>query len=288
MRRKAVLGLFGLLGPAAAADPVLNAVTLYASFDQAVQADFGGGRLTAGTRFNHETDKGRFVFQDGFDGSVFQIARGEGVQGAALRAADILPRNGRLYFPAKGNIAFRKGGWGGTVSFWQKTDPNTMLKTRFCDPVQITEKGANNGGLWVDFPDSTPRDFRLGAFPAQRPGQPPITESDVGAPLVVVKRVGFGVDAWHHVAFTWNNFDTGRADAEAALYIDGVFQGALKNREIAMDWDLEKAGIYFAVGYIGLLDELAVFNRPLSVEEIQRLHRELGLLGGVKKGGRTR
>jgi hypothetical protein len=91
-------------------------------------------------------------------------------------------------------------------------------------------------------------------------------------------------DAWHHVAFTWNNFDTGRADVEAALYIDGIFQGALKNREIAMDWDLERAGIYFAVGYIGLLDELAVLNRPLSVEEIQRLHRELGLLGGVKKG----
>lgn len=267
---------------AAGADTLLEAVTLYASFDQSVRADYGGGRLEPGTRFNHETEKGRFVFQDGYPVEVFRIARGQGVFGGALEAVDVLPRNGRLYFPAAGNLAYRKGGWGGTVSFWLRTDPNTMLKTRFCDPVQITEKGANNGGLWVDFPDTTPRDFRLGAFPAERPGRGLIAESDADAPLVVVKNVGFRADRWHHVAFTWRNFDTGRADAETALYIDGELQGVLKGREIAMDWDIEKTGIYFAVGYIGLMDELALFRRPLSAEQIRRLSREPGCLAGLK------
>lgn len=176
---------------AAAADPLLEAVTLYASFDEAVRADHGGGKLEPGTRFNHETEKGRFIFQDGYPAGVFRILPGQGVAGGALEACDVLPRNGRLYFRASGNLAYRKGGWEGAVSFWLKTDPNTMLKTRFCDPVQITEKGANNGGLWVDFPDTTPRDFRLGAFPAQRPGHDPIAESDPGAPLVVVEKGRF-------------------------------------------------------------------------------------------------
>lgn len=268
---------------AAGADPLVEAVTLYASFDEAVRADHGGGRLEPGTRFNHETEKGRFVFEDGYPFEVFRIVPGGGVSGGALEALDVLPRNGRLYFPAAGNLAYRKGGWGGAVSFWLKTDPNTMLKTRFCDPVQITEKGANNGGLWVDFPDTTPRDFRLGAFSAERPGRGLIAESDADAPLVVVKNVGFRADRWHHVAFTWRNFDTGRADAEAALYIDGELQGALKGREIAMDWNIEKTGIYFAVGYIGLMDELAVFRRPLGAEEIRRLNREPGLLAALKR-----
>ena len=74
----------------------------------------------------------------------------------------MLPRNGRIFFPAKGNLAFKKGGWGGAVSLWINTDPNTLLKTKFCDPIQITQKGANNGGIWFDFNDAKPRDLRMG------------------------------------------------------------------------------------------------------------------------------
>ena len=262
---------------------MLDDVVFYASFDETVKGDFGGGKLTAGTRFNHETDKGRFVFEDGFDPRVFQVAAGEGIHGGALRASDVLPRNGRIYFPAKGNLPYKKGGWGGSVSFWMKTDPNTMLKTRFCDPVQITQKGATNGGLWIDFPDTTPRDLRLGAFQSEGGGRTLILETDPDAPLVRVKDVGFKAADWHHIAFTWMNFDTGRADAEAALYIDGALMGSLKDRNIMMDWDLDKTGIYFAVSYIGLLDELAVFRRPLTTGEIAELGREPGMLAKLKR-----
>lgn len=262
---------------------MLDDVVFYASFDETVKGDFGGGELTAGTRFNHETEKGRFVFEDGFDSRVFQIAAGEGIHGGALRANDVLPRNGRIYFPAKGNLPYRKGGWGGSVSFWMKTDPNTMLKTRFCDPVQITEKGATNGGLWIDFPDTTPRDLRLGAFHSEGGGRVLIPETDPDAPLVRVKDVGFKATEWHHIAFTWMNFDTGRADAEAALYIDGSLMGTLKDRNITMDWDLDKTGIYVAVSYIGLLDELAVFRRPLTTGEIAQLGQQPGLLPKLKR-----
>jgi hypothetical protein len=285
------IGCFLLLSacPAALAEeirmpstPLEKAVTFHASFDEAVRGDFGGGKLTPGTRTNHESEAGKFIFQPGIDDQVFRIA-GKGAHGGALEPTDVLPRNGRIFFPAKGNIAFKKGGWSGAVSFWLNTDPNKLLKTRFCDPIQITEKGANDGGLWFDFNDASPRDARMGAFPAIPAGAAGIKEEDPNAPLVRIKAVDFKVGDWHHVVLNWKNFDTGKADAVAELYIDGKQIGSIKDRPIAMDWNIEKAGIYVAVNYLGLLDELAIFGRSLTADEIAQLHREPGLLAGLRK-----
>ena len=262
---------------------ILAAVSLYASFDERVAADFGGGELAFSTRFNHETEAGRFVVQPGFDDKVFQIAKGQGISGGALWPQDVLPGNGRIFLPAKGNIGYRAGGWGGSVSFWLNTDPNTLLKTRFCDPVQITQKGANDGGLWFDFNDAMPRDARMGFFPAVAPGKPAAKESDAGAPLVRVPAVGFKSGEWHHVVLSWRNFDTGRADAAAGLYIDGKFNRGMMDATIAMEWDIEKTGIYVAVNYLGLLDELAVYHRMLTDAEIASLYAEPGMLARLKK-----
>jgi hypothetical protein len=263
-----------------AADAVRKAVTFYASFDESLRGDRGGGELTLSTRFNHETEKNRFVFESRYDPKVFRVARNAGISGGALEAVDILPRNGRIFFPAKGNVAYRKGGWAGSVSVWLKTDPDTMLKTRFCDPVQITERGATNGGIWCDFNDSRPRDLRMGVFPAVRAGDKPIPEGDPLSPIIWLKKAGFKKDDWHHVALVWENLDTGENSAQAALYVDGKLIGALKRREISMNWDIEKAGIYIAVGYIGLLDEFAVFSRALTPAEVKLLFEQPGMLAG--------
>jgi hypothetical protein len=278
------IGLLLLTVPGADVDEAAlrKAVTFYASFDEAVKGDFGGGDLTVSTRFNHETEQGQFVFEKGFNTAVFCIAAGRGVQGGALECRDVLPRNGRIFFPARGNVAFQPGGWGGSVSVWINTDPDTLLKTRFCDPVQITEKGAMNGGIWFDFNDAKPRDLRMGAFPSLPEGQKPIDESDPHAPIVRVNGVGFKSGDWHHVALTWNNFDSGKSDGHAALYIDGKLIGEVKDSPIRMDWDVDKAGIYFAISYIGLLDELAAFNRPLTAAEVAYLHRHPGALAPLK------
>jgi hypothetical protein len=270
--------------PAAQIDDALRrAVTFYASFDDSAKGDLGGGERTLSTRFNDEKEKGKFVFEKGHDAKVFRIAPGKGVQGGALEVVDVLPRNGRIFFPAKGNLAYQKGGWGGSVSVWINTDPDKLLKTRFCDPVQITEKGALNGGIWFDFNDAKPRDLRLGVFPALKPGDKALTESDPNAPLVPVKGVGFKSGDWHHVVLTWQNLDSGKADARATLFIDGKHIGEIKDRNLAMSWDLERTGIYVAVNYIGLLDELALFNRPLTAAEVQALHRTPGLLAALRK-----
>ena len=273
----------GVVGRAWCAEPsaerIRGSVTFYASFDSAVVGDRGGGALRVSTRFKHETEKGRFVFEKGFDSGVFRILAGAGVSGGALEATRTLPRSGRIFVPASGNLAYRKGGWAGSASFWLKTDPNRMLKS-YCDPLQITERGASNGGIWCDFNDATPRDMRMGLFPAVPPGGKPIPESNPAAPMIWNRRVDFRAADWHHVAMTWENLDSGRADARGALYVDGKLIGTMDPREIAMDWDLARAGIYFAVGYVGLMDELALFGRALTLEEVKMLTARPALLSG--------
>jgi hypothetical protein len=260
-----------------------KAVTFFASFETDVKGDFGSGVLTPSTRFNHPTEKGQFVVEKGVDKKVFRIAPDAGVQSSCLEVVDVLPRNGRIFFPAKGNVAFKKGGWSGALSVWCKTDPDKMLKTRFCDPIQITEKGAHDGAIWFDFNDKKPRDLRHGAFTALARGEKAIGEDDPKAPMVRVPGVGWKGNEWHHVVISWKNFDSGKADATSALYIDAKLVGEIKDRPIAMGWDVEKAGVYVGINYIGFLDELVLFDRALSKEEVEALNANPNLIGRFRK-----
>jgi len=260
-----------------------KAVTFYASFDEAVAADFGKGQLTPDTRYNHATEKGQSVVEKGIDAKVFKIAKSKGISGGALEVVDVLPKNGRIFFPAKDNFAFNKDGWNGSISLWCKTDPDKMLKTKFCDPIQITQKGANDGGLWFDFNDARPRDLRHGAFPMVPAGEKGIVEDQPNSPMVHVRGIGWKADDWHHVVLTFKNLDTGKPDAVTALYIDGKLIGEVKDRAIAMAWDIEKVGIYLSINYIGQLDEFALFDKALTLEEVTLLHKKPDLLITLKK-----
>lgn len=261
---------------------IKKALTFYASFDKSLKPDYADGGRDIGTRRGKPMDVKNYEYVKGYDEKIFRVAAEQGISGGALECTDVLPSNGRIFYPLKGNLAFKKGGWGGSVTFWIKGDPNKLLKTPFCDPVQITHKGANNGGIWCDFPDTKPRDFRMGVFPAVAEGQKPIPESDPNAPLIKLPKVGFTGDKWSHVAMTWKNLDTGKKDAHCVLYVDAKKVGELKDLELAMDWDVEKAGIFVAVNYVGLLDEFACFGRMLSEEEVLRLKEKPALLSGMK------
>lgn len=269
-----LFGVVGVNSQLVASDaPSPGDISLYASFDEKVQADAGGGELQLRTRLDDSERKGEFKFRDGFPASVFQIAKGKGVCGGALECKEVLEHRGRIFFPARANLAYDSKGWGGAVSLWINTNPDKDLKTPFCDPIQITHKGANDGAIWIDFPDEKPRSMRMGIFPGLRPGDHPLEESDPRASIIRLPHVGFQAGEWHHLAMSWKNFDTGDANAVAQFFVDGKLIGELANREMAMHWDIEKAGIYVAVNFIGLMDEFAVFNRSLSAEEVEYLHQ---------------
>ena len=100
----AILATLNMASPQNPADAIREAVTLRASFDEAVRADYGHGELGLSTRFNHETEKNQFVFEKGIDATVFRVARNAGIVGGALEVSDLLPRNGQIFFPALGNM----------------------------------------------------------------------------------------------------------------------------------------------------------------------------------------
>lgn len=276
-----VLGWSGLLvGVSSGADDegtLRQAVGLYASFDQALALDLGQGERVPGTRSVGEQKK--FVFDKGFDAKYFRIAKDKGIAGGCLEVVDLPPRSGRLYFSAKGNVGFRKdGSWGGAFSVWVNTDPNQLLKTPFCDPVLITQKGFNNGSIWAHFNDAKPRALQAGTYPSIPDGQEPVPEEDAKAPLTRLKEVNFKAGEWHHIVLSWDRFNTGRKDGSHSLYVDGKKIGDLKDYPVAMDWDIEQTRVYFAVNLVGLLDELAVFTRPLTAAEVSILYKKPGVL----------
>lgn len=256
-----------------------QALTLYASFDDEVRMDRGRGDATPGTRSVDPADKKKFVFTRGFDPQCFRILKHKGIAGGCLQAVDLPSRSGRLFFPAKGNVAYQPHtAWGGAFSVWINTDPNQMLKTPFCDPVLITQKGFNNGSIWTHFNDAMPRALQSGTYPSIPDSQEPLPEDAPSAPLTRLPNVRFKAGEWHHLVLSWNNLNSGKKDGTHTLWVDGEKVGTLKDYAIGMDWDIERSRIYFAVNLVGLLDELAVFSRPLTGEEVLLLYRRPGVL----------
>ena len=114
-------------------------------------------------------------------------------------------------------------------------------------------------------------------------GQKAVPETDAKAPLASAPGNTWKAGEWHHVALTFRNLDTGKPDAVTALYLDGKRIGEVKDQAIAMGWDVEKAGVYLSLGYIGLLDEFALFDRALTAEDVGLLHKKPDLLAALKK-----
>lgn len=271
--------LAGALQAGAQEAEVRAAVGFYASFDESPRGDVGQGDLELWTRSEHETEKGRHVFVRGFDPKLVRIARDKGVQGGALELAGDLPRNGILYFPAAGKLAYQRGGWSGAFSIWVRPSPQTP----FCDIVYITQKRWNDGGIWFDFHHDKVRDLRMGTFPAVPNGQEPPKETDANIPMLRIAKDALRFDDWNHVVMTWEQFDTGRKDGQARIYIDAKLAGEIKEHDLAMNWDLEQTRIFLGFKFLGLLDEFALFKRALTEGEIALLHRQPALLAPLKK-----
>lgn len=273
------------LGFAQEKDPlaeIRKALTLSATFDSGPDADFAKGDKRIYTASSAE----RKDPKPGLAPDEFEVAKGQGRRGSdALRF--IKKSNKVVFFKAAGNIDYRKENWNGTASFWLNLDPQKDLGDWYCDPIQITEKAWNNGALWVDFSkDEKPKHFRLGAFADMKVWNPAKRDFEkipaAERPMYTVTRPPFGSGKWTHVAFTFENFNTGKPDGVAKLYLNGKLQGEVSGRNQLFTWDPEKAAIQIGMSYVGLYDDLAIFNRSLSEVEIQALHTHEGRLAAPK------
>ncbi len=254
-----------------------QALTFHTSFDGKTDADFAPG-----DRAIYNASQSRLADpKPGLPEGV-EIAKGEGRYGDALRFARAIKNI--VFYKAARNVSYSGGEFQGAVSFWLSIDPEKDLAPKtYCDPIQITDKKWDDACFFVDFNnEGNPRPFRLGVFSNYKEWNPQGTKweqvPDDQRPWVVVKRHPFAKGKWTHVCFTWTLFNTDREDAVAKLYLDGELQGQVAGRK-TYTWDMSRAAIILGFNYVGLYDDLAVFNRALASEEV----RALGTLeGGVR------
>lgn len=256
-----------------------EALTFYASFDGGTDATIAGGD---GRMYSVPNRKARDSARVGLHKAGVSIAKGKGKYGDALDFTE--DSEGYIYYLAKDNMHYMTQDWQGTISFWLRLDPATDLEPGYCDPIQITDSGYNDAGFWVDFTKENPRDFRLGVI-GDRSSWNPIPEGpDNENPafieqLPVVKVPPFSRDQWTHVVITFKELNSQTKKGKAVLYLDGAFAAQRNAIDDPFTWEVEKSNIYLGLGYIGLMDEVSIYNRFLTKEQIKTLYT---LEDGVK------
>jgi hypothetical protein len=242
-------------------------LTLHASFDKGIDADTarGEGRLWSAPDYKQQANA-----NPGTGNTDAAIEKGSGVAGSdALRfrsknTRDLFFRGDRHVKPAAG-----------TISFWLRVDPQKDLAPGFTDPIQVTDKAYNDSAIWVDFTkDEVPRHFRLGVFGELKSWNPANTPPDKNPAferrLITVKQPPFTGDKWTHVAVTWSGLGGGKGSA--ALYLNGKLVSTAAEIAEPFEWDPSRVAIRLGVNYIGLMDEIAVFDRTLSAGDVAALH----------------
>ncbi len=98
--------------------------------------------------------------------------------------------------------------------------------------------------------------------------------------MVAVAKPPFDANTWTHVAFTFERFNTGKQDGLATLYLNAEKQGELANRTQTFTWDPAQAAVMLGLNYVGLMDDLGLFDRALTKQEIAFVY---GLKNGLSE-----
>ena len=201
---------------------------------------------------------------------------------------------GCLVFPKKGSVrpeyaatkslAYGTTDWSATVSVWLRLDPDKDLEPGYCDPVQIVGDDVKKGFIFLEWSkDHAPRHFRFAVRPLYHLWNPDAVGweqiPDERRPMVKMEQAPFRRDRWTHVAFVLDHINDHAAPPRARLHIDGRQIGVIQGHDLTFGWDPAAIRLVLGAAYVGSLDDLAVWNRALSADEIARLY---ALPGGVE------
>jgi len=245
-----------------------EALTFHASFDQHLDADFARGDKTCYVARGSAlvpatpTDDVRLMPADGrFGGAVHFIKK-----------SDVRPA-----YKDQGTLGYNDKNWSSSVSVWLRLNPDEDLEPGYCDPIQIVGNDSKKGFIFLEWSkNETPRFFRY----AVRPLFPIWNPTDVAwdqipvenRPMVQVERAPFSRDEWTHVAFTLEHVNDKSKQSSARLYLNGKLQGTIENWDLTFGWDPAAVQLVLGAAYVGQMDDLAVFDRPLTDAEIQYLY----------------
>ncbi len=257
-----------------------ESLTHHVSFDQGLTADFSRGNPIMR------------AYIDGADrraggtkavlGDAARIVGGAGRFGGALLRDSKRPE--KLYFHTQGILDYERHSWSGSVSLWLRISPDEDLEPGYCDPVMLVGSSGSQGFIFLEWSaDHRPRKFRYAVRPKNEIWNPlGLGWEEIPAdkrPMVELTNAAtFSRERWTHVVFTFDQVNRGKA-AEGRLYIDGSLEGRIKDWDLTFGWTDQDVLLVLGTNYIGLMDDLAVFDRALTDSEVRDLH---GLSGGVE------
>ena len=244
-----------------------KSLTFFASFDNGFDADFAvGDKQIYSVKSQEEISNAKPAAGQAPE---VRLAPGEGRNGGtAIEFKKKTPNF--VFFQAEKNIHYRDKDWSGTFSFWLKVDPVKGLAPGYTDPVQLTDANYDDSAIWVDFTKSSPREFRLGMKCDKAAGEKN-DEQTKQSRVSAASTLPFSADTWTHVVITYSALNTDAG--QGRLYFDGVEQASVTGIDDPFTWDLSKAKIRLGVAFVGMIDELAAFDKELTAKEIQSLHK---------------
>lgn len=256
-----------------------DALTLASTFDQGSDADFarGNDRIYTAPAYD-ETDKA----VPGLFSVDVALAAQRGLYGNALQ----FTQKGKqvIFYQSPNNITYDENDWSGTISLWLSLNPEEDLAPGYTDPIQITDSGYDDAGFWVDFSNKNPRSFRMGLYGDVKVWNPkklgPDENPAFNDRLLPAKDRPFSRETWTHVLISFSGINSGKGTA--SFYMNGIHQG---DREITepFTWDLAKSRIFLGLNFIGLMDEVALFDRALNKNEVKALYELPGGLNTLLK-----
>lgn len=262
-------------GASRAETDLSQALTLHASFDKGLDADFARGDKTCYDLQGKETKKAAPTAE-------VRLAPEAGRFGGALHFTK--KNNLRPSFKNADVLDYNDQNWNASVAVWLRLHPDKDLEPGYCDPVQIVGDDGNKGFIFLEWSkDENPRYFRYAIRPLFTIWNP----DNVGwdkipfdkRPMVQVERAPFSRDAWTHVVFTLENVNNKEKPQSGRLYLNGKRQGAIENWDLTFGWNPSRVLLVLGAAYVGHMDDLAVFNRGLTDDEVKQLY-------GLKQGAR--
>ncbi|MBL9154485.1 MAG: hypothetical protein JNK37_18485 [Verrucomicrobiales bacterium] len=202
---------------------------------------------------------------------------------------------GAVWFPKKGAtrplwlgqnvLGYNDKSWSTTVSLWLRLTPDEDLEPGYCDPVQIVGDDTKKGFIFLEWSkDHNPRHFRYAIRPLIELWDPQGLGwegiPDEKRPMVRVLNAPFSRERWTHAVFTLDRINDKAAPPSGTLYLDGKKQGRIDGHDLTFGWDPASVSLVIGAAYVGHQDDLAVFDRVLTDDEVTRLFQ---LKGGVRE-----
>ncbi|NET31427.1 MAG: hypothetical protein F6K19_05425 [Cyanothece sp. SIO1E1] len=253
---------------------ISEALTFHVSFDSGTTADFALGDPNIYTATASYVNSKRKLdgIQEGMNDPNHSITEGKGRFGNAFEFGE--KSNTVIFFKSKDNIAYNPQQWSGSISFWLSVDPSKDLDG-YTDPIQITDASFNDASIWVDFTDDNPPGFRLGVIGDKSAWTLDTLNSsfleEFEKRLVSIAKPQFSRSTWTHILIAYDALGT--SNSWASLYLNGEKIGIINGIDDPFTWELEQSNIFLGLGFTGLMDELSIFNKPLTEEQAVELYQ---------------